>query len=500
MFNDHSRPEETALRAALDGLAVAAAAALAWQAAAPKEIAFAGMTIDRLSAPLATLVGVVGAAALRFSLRYMDGEPRKRHFLRLLFLTVCCAYLLMLSTSLPLLLFAWTLTGLGLHGLLTFYRDRPDALPPARKKFLVSRLGDAALIAAIVLIWRQFGSLDLHEVLRRSAATAGDSGGSVDAIAVLIAIAALTKSAQFPFHSWLPETMEAPTPVSGLMHAGVINAGGAVLIRFSPLIARSTPAMCLLVVVGTLTAALGMVSMWAQVKIKRTLAWSTVGQMGFMMVECGLGAFPAATLHIIGHGFYKAWSFLRSGALPPAAPPPPPPRPMRTLLLAGIGTLAAIPAIALATNLTGLDPRGSPGEMALAGILALSVGQLWAALLAGVEERALVARRLALAVALTPAAAIVAMGLYQGAAGFLAPVLGPIPPPTNPAAWAVAALPVCVFAALVVMHAMLPMLGRADGGRALRVHALNGFYFGAIADLFVARIWESLSGKDAANA
>ena len=168
------------------------------------------------------------------------------------------------------------------------------------------------------MIWRDYRTLELHRFLQ--GVQANPVGPALTAIALLVTTAALTKSGQFPFHSWLPETMEAPTPVSALMHAGIINAGGALLLRFSPLIARSEASLLLLSLVGTVTLMLGMVSMWAQVKVKRTLAWSTVSQMGFMMVQCGLGVYPAAALHMVGHGFYKARSFLGTGTAPTPQP------------------------------------------------------------------------------------------------------------------------------------------------------------------------------------
>lgn len=171
------------------------------------------------------LVSGVGTVAYRFSMHYLDGEPGQAHFLRWLCFTVSVAYLLMLSTNLLLLFAAWACTSLGLHKLLTFYHNRSEAHRPARKKFLISRLGDVVLLTAIVLIWINWGTLDLLAFLERVGKPVGWDGAPT-AAALLIVAAALTKSAQFPFHSWLPETMESPTPVSALMHAGIINAGG----------------------------------------------------------------------------------------------------------------------------------------------------------------------------------------------------------------------------------------------------------------------------------
>lgn len=480
---------DRALLGLLVGLAGVSAGLLGWQAWEPRPVHGAGLVVDRLSAAMAVLVATVGAVTFRFSMRYLDGEPGRRAFLGRLAFTVVSAYLLMIADNLVLLLAAWTLTSLGLHALLTHYPDRPEALPPARKKFLISRLGDVALIAAIALIGLRWGTLDLSTFLGAVAAPGGGGDPAIGAVGVLVALAALTKSAQFPFHSWLPETMEAPTPVSALMHAGIINAGGALLLRFAPAVVRSPAALLLLTLVGTLTAVLGMVAMWSQVKVKRTLAWSTVGQMGFMMVQCGLAAFPAALLHIAGHGLYKAWSFLRAGDLSGPARPAVPAPPARTLGVAAFGTAAAVPALAAAAWLTGFSPLESPGELALTAIVALSIGQVWVALLRDPSRGGGPARRAAVLAGATFGAALGALALYRGAGAFLAPVLGDLPHPDGPLAWAGAAVPVAAMAALAALQALLPALARHPVGRAFYVHALNGFYFGAIADRLVARVW-----------
>jgi NAD(P)H-quinone oxidoreductase subunit 5 len=269
------------------------------------------------------------------------------------------------------------------------------------------------------------------------------------------------------------------------MHAGIINAGGVLLLRFAPLLAQSPLALLLLSVVGTLTAGLGMLAMWAQTNVKRSLAWSTVSQMGFMMVQIGVAAFPAAALHLLGHGCYKAWTFLRTGGLPrPTAPAAKLP-PARALAIMLSGVAAAAPALALAALITGFNPLHSPGELALAGVAALSIGQLWVACF----QTARAARATLTAAALSVASATVAFALYRGAASFFAPALGDLPAHAGPLAWAAAALPLAAFACLAGLYPLLPALGRSAVGRVIYVHALHGFYIGAIADRAVARIW-----------
>ena len=475
------------LLALLVGMAAASAALLLWQVFTPEPLRGFGLTVDRLSAALTLLVAGVGAVTFHFSRRYLDGDPGRPRFLRVLAFTVSAAYLLMLATNLLLLFLAWSLTSLGLHRLLTYSAGRSEAVRPARKKFLISRLGDIALVAAILLIWQRYGTLDLPTFL---AALGAASADVPTAVGLLVVVAALTKSAQVPFHSWLPETMEAPTPVSALMHAGVINAGGALVLRFAPLIVRVPEALLALAVIGTLTAVLGLVAMWAQVKVKRTLAWSTVSQMGFMMVQCGVAAFPAALLHIVGHGCYKAWSFLRAGTLPAPSRAPLPVAPLRRLILVAMGVAVSVPVFVVASSATGYSPLHSPGELALTAVLALSVGQVWVAVYGNrARNTADLVTRTVTALAATAAVPVAAFVLYHGAGQFLAPVLGDLPTPAGPLAWVAATVPVLALIGLTVFHALLPVLGRTPAGRRVYVHALHGFYFGAVADRIVDGVW-----------
>jgi NAD(P)H-quinone oxidoreductase subunit 5 len=205
----------------------------------------------------------------------------------------------------------WIGMSLGMHALLRHFEGRAAARRAAKKKFWFSRVGDVAFWTAVVLLLREGVSLS------PSSWTVDTFAGSSAGVAALLLVGTvLLKSAQFPFHSWLPETMEAPTPVSALMHAGVINAGAFLLLRLSPLLVARPAALDLALVAGGLTTALGCLVWWSQPDVKKSLAWSTVAQMGFLMVEIGLGLFHTALLHLLGHALYKAHAFLRSGTLP----------------------------------------------------------------------------------------------------------------------------------------------------------------------------------------
>jgi NAD(P)H-quinone oxidoreductase subunit 5 len=285
--------------------------------------------------------------------------------------------------------------------------------------------------------------------------------------------------------------MESPTPVSALMHAGIINAGGVLLLRFAPLLAEAPIALLNLAFVGTITAIIGMLAMWAQTNVKRTLAWSTVSQMGFMMIQLGLAVFPAAALHLVGHGFYKAWAFLRTGDVPSPAPAPTPAPPARAFTYGLIGTAAAVPALALAAAITGFNPLHSPGELALSAIVAMAIGQVWVALFRApaTDENTSLSRNTT-AVLLTLGISVVAFLLYQGATIFFEPVLGSVPVLTGSLAWIAAVLPLIAYVLLATVHALVPVLHQSKMGRAFYVHALHGFYFGALADRLVAAVWK----------
>lgn len=275
---------------------------------------FLGVYFDSLSAVLLLLICFVGHIIARYTVRYLDGDPNQDRFVRGMLFTLGAVQLLVVSHNLVMFFICWVLTSVGLHRLLTHFRERPGAIRTARTKFFVSRVGDLFLLSAIVFIYREYGVLSFSELLDHP--LTGHSGTWNGELAgLLLALGAMTKSAQIPWHGWLPETMEAPTPLSALMHAGIINAGGFLVIRLNPLITDSFLASSSLVLIGGVTAAFGALVMMTQPAIKRMLAYSTIAQMGFMMLQCGLGAYAAALLHIVAHSLYKTHAFLSCGSV-----------------------------------------------------------------------------------------------------------------------------------------------------------------------------------------
>jgi NAD(P)H-quinone oxidoreductase subunit 5 len=276
-----------------------------------------GVMFDALSATVLLLVCFVGWVVVRYSRRYLDGDPGQVRFFRWLCATLAAVLTLVMADNLVMLTGAWIATSLCLHKLLVFYPERPRAVMAARKKFIISRLGDLCMGLAVFITWQTFGTVHYGELFEaaEAARTAGTVPPAAHLSAILLVVAAVLKSAQFPFHGWLTEVMETPTPVSALLHAGIINAGGFLIIRLSPLVSLSAPSMDILAGVGAFTAFFAALVMLTQTSIKVSLAWSTIAQMGFMMLECGLGAFTAAALHLVAHSLYKAHAFLSSGTL-----------------------------------------------------------------------------------------------------------------------------------------------------------------------------------------
>jgi len=315
------------------------------------QAAVAGVHLDRLGLAMAGLISLLALVIIEYSQRYLEGEPGQRRYVLALLATLAAVATVVTTADLLLLVGAWSLSSLCLHPLLTFYRDRPQAVVAAHKKFLASRLADVSLLLATVLLVRAAGDSQIAGVLdavhARLQAT-GHLGWDLQLAALLLALAVILKSAQLPVHGWLIQVMEAPTPVSALLHAGLVNLGGFLLLRFAPLFSAAVPAQSLLVLVGGLTAVLAALVMMTRISIKVRLAWSTCAQMGLMLLECGLGLYELALVHLLAHSLYKAHAFLAAGdtvahsrqqALQPQLPVPTLGGLLRALVLAGLALL-----------------------------------------------------------------------------------------------------------------------------------------------------------------
>ncbi|RBC14215.1 proton-conducting transporter membrane subunit, partial [Xanthomonas oryzae] len=267
--------------------------------------------LDAVNVTMLLLVAFVGWIVVRYARTYLDGEARQGYFTGWLCIALAAVLLLVQAGNVVQVVIAWIATSIAMHRLLLFYPERVEAQRAARKKRLFSTTGGIALTCAALLLWNSMGTTDIATI--NALARSGQHSWALVAAAALLALAAVLKSAQFPTHGWLTEMMEAPTPVSALLHAGVINGGGFLLIRFSDLMLSAPGVLAVLAMLGGFTALFGALVMLTQPAVKTSLAWSTVAQMGFMMLQCGLALFPLALLHIVAHSLYKAHAFLASG-------------------------------------------------------------------------------------------------------------------------------------------------------------------------------------------
>ncbi|MCY0872737.1 MAG: proton-conducting transporter membrane subunit [Acidithiobacillus caldus] len=274
--------------------------------------------LDPLSLILWTFVSGISLIVHVYSVRYMVEEPGYPRFFAMLDLMTAVILLMVAAGDLISLVIAWFLVGVVLYFLLGHDSTRPAAGRYAFWTKITYRVGDVPLWLAALILIQSYHSVSLPVIFARI----GEDphvllwGLPVPKLCgFLLALAAFARSAQFLLHTWLPYTMDGPTPVSALMHAGIVNAGGFLFNRFAPLYEHAGWALHWAFFVGLVTAVVGSALMLIQNDIKRSLGYSTMGQMGFMVMECGLGAFPLAVFHLIAHGFFKASLFLGSGGV-----------------------------------------------------------------------------------------------------------------------------------------------------------------------------------------
>ena len=432
--------------------------------------------LDAISAIMLILVTFIGWIVVRYARTYLDGEIRQGPFTGWLCLTLASVMLLVTAGNLLQLVLAWVATSLFLHRLLLFYPDRKAAQRAARKKFVTARLGDMALIGAAALLATAYNTADIGSISQ--AARTGAGGNLAVAAASLLAISAILKSAQFPTHGWLTEVMETPTPVSALLHAGVINAGGFLLIRFADVLLLAPGVLALLAMVGGFTALFGGLVMLTQPAVKTSLAWSTVAQMGFMILQCGLALFPLALLHIVAHSLYKAHSFLASGGAVErvAAIQRPGPVAIPNAGAVGRAFIAAL-LIYLVVGFGFGFTHKSPQVIALGAILIFGVAYMLAQGFADAAPKALTRRTALYAVATS-----VSYFALQMAMTLLTRDVLPATPAPGPLEWTLVALAIFSFGIVAIIQAMFPLWAYHPAAAGLRVHLSNGFYANAVFD------------------
>jgi NADH-quinone oxidoreductase subunit L len=269
--------------------------------------------VDTLSVLMMLVITGVGALIHLYSTGYMDGSRSYRRFFAEMNFFVFSMLLLVLAANFVFLIVGWAFVGLASYLLIGFDHDRPAAVAAAKKAFVINVIGDIGMVVAAWLILRETGSLDFGTVFAAAPDAFGNSGVA-EAIALLLFVGAAAKSAQVPLHTWLPDAMEGPTPVSALIHAAtMVTAGVYLIVRTHVLYEIAPTASDVVAVVGAITLFMAATIAIAQVDIKRVLAWSTVSQIGYMIMGAGLGAYAGAMFHFLTHAFFKALLFLAAG-------------------------------------------------------------------------------------------------------------------------------------------------------------------------------------------
>ncbi|WP_176358291.1 proton-conducting transporter transmembrane domain-containing protein [Mycobacterium persicum] len=406
---------------------------------------------NRLSALLLVLVYGVSTVVQVFALRYLACDRRSGWFTAGTGMLTTASAGLMTSGTLIGLAVSWTVAGIALCLLQATYWELPAARDGVLRTATAFLLGDLALWSAVGLITMQWGNVSLFDL---GPNPFEGRSPALWAAAGLIVVAALSRSAQLPFHRWLPATLAAPTPVSALLHAGVVNAGGVLLVRLSPIVSGSAMAMGLAFTAGTLSVLYGGVVMLTKSDIKGSLVYSTMAQMGFMILTCGLGLSAAAVFHLVGHGFYKATLFLSSGSAiakrRQKAARPPAPTPTRARWAAIHAAALLLPAAALyaASSIVRLQHV----EHGSAQVLLVFTWATAAAALTGWLARSPGARAALIGAGGLLVAAIGYVALVGAVTGFLAPDLPTVTVPSASSAGIVA---------VAVILAALTLLPRA---------------------------------------
>jgi NADH-quinone oxidoreductase subunit L len=270
--------------------------------------------VDQLSVMMMLVITGVGFLIHVYSTEYMDHEGGYRRFFAEMNFFVFSMLLLVEAANFIFLIVGWAFVGLASYLLIGFYYDRPIAVAAAKKAFVINVIGDVGMVIAAFLLARDLGTLDYTEVFATAPDKITSGSGVAVAIALLLFVGAAAKSAQVPLHTWLPDAMEGPTPVSALIHAAtMVTAGVYLIVRTHVLYELAPVAMDVVAVVGCVTLFIAATIAIAQEDIKRVLAWSTVSQIGYMIMGAGLGAYSSGMFHFLTHAFFKALLFLAAG-------------------------------------------------------------------------------------------------------------------------------------------------------------------------------------------
>ncbi len=274
-----------------------------------------GVRLDGLTAAMLMVVTSVSFLVQLFSFGYMEGDPGRGRYFGYMALFTTSMLGLVLADNLFMLFIFWELVGLCSYLLIGFWFHKPAAAAAAKKAFIVTRIGDLGLLAALLLIWREGQTFEITEI-QKLALEGGMSASMITWFGLGLFAGAAGKSAQFPLYVWLPDAMEGPTPVSALIHAATMVAAGVYLMaRFFPVLQASSDAAETVAWIGGITALIAATIAMVQTDLKRVLAYSTISQLGYMMLALGVFGYAAAVFHLFTHAFFKALLFLGSGSV-----------------------------------------------------------------------------------------------------------------------------------------------------------------------------------------
>ncbi|MHB8390234.1 MAG: NADH-quinone oxidoreductase subunit L [Acidobacteriaceae bacterium] len=430
--------------------------------------------INAVTVVMLSLVSFVGFVVSRYARNYLQGEKHQKQFYTWLNLTLASILTLIVSGNMLIFVLVWMSTSLCLHHLLMFYPERAGAVLAARKKFIVSRVGEVSLLIAVLLIGSTLHTMEFEEVSHAMAAMTGPLPVALQWAGGFIVLAAALKTAQFPLQGWLIQVMEAPTPVSALLHAGIVNGGAFLILRMSPIMSQAITASNALVIIGLITITAAALVMLAQTSIKVFLAWTTTAQMGFMLLECGLGLYSLAMLHLVTHSLYKAHAFLTSGSTADIfrAPAVYPAQSTPTfwqwivvlafagLMITGIGTAF------------GEASESQPALLALGVILSVAVTQLLLQSFKAGMGAAFIAR----AAGISALVCTAYFGLHAAFHFMLATSLPTVRLMNGPGQLALIGLVMLVFFSILLIQQNLPNLAKYPIARRAYVHLYNGLY------------------------
>lgn len=443
--------------------------------------------LDALSTLMLSMIALLGFIIIKFSVNYLDGDQRQGIFIGRLAATIASVQFLVLAGNMALLFVAWVLTSISLHRLLVFYHERPVAQIAAKKKFIIARFGDAALFIAGAALYNQFGSGNLELIFNGISSIANPENATlnIEIAAIFLVLAAVLKSAQFPTHGWLIEVMETPTPVSALLHAGLLNAGPFIIVRMAMVMEASSVAPIILMTIGGITALFGSVVYLTQTSVKTALAFSSIAHMGFSLMMCGLGVYAAAMLHMVAHSFYKAHSFLSSGSIIDLVRGSKIVKETKnvTPLKIVLGTLMSLSIFAGFTLLWGVDLKNEWSLMLVGSIIIMGLARIFTSALNYKANPMLLIQAVLLALAVSAS-----FFVLEGSMHFV--LHSQLPNAINPSLGKlIVAIPLLLlFAAVVFIQMIAPNLEHNPKYMALAIHLRNGLYANAYFDRLVGAL------------